>query len=152
MIYYNSHHISKSDIAAVTKTLKFGKISKGQILDKFEKSCNINLVTDLGLNLYDNVQLLIDDINSVERHIPSNWEWLDNCLGGGFLEAGKSLYVFAGETNIGKSIFLGNIAHNIAKQGKNVLLVTLEMSELLYARRICTNVTKIPMKELKQNS
>ena len=110
------------------------------------------MVTDLGLNLYDNVQLLIDDINSVERHIPSNWEWLDNCLGGGFLEAGKSLYVFAGETNIGKSIFLGNIAHNIAKQGKNVLLITLEMSELLYARRICTNVTKIPMKEMKQNS
>ena len=25
------------------------------------------------------------------------------------------------------------------------------MSELLYARRICTNVTKIPMKEMKQN-
>tara|TARA_R110000751_G_scaffold100259_7_gene194160 strand:- start:1554 stop:2858 length:1305 start_codon:yes stop_codon:yes gene_type:complete len=136
----------------VASDVSTGEVDTSEILDKFEKSCNINLVTDLGLNLYDNVQLLIDDINSVERHIPSNWEWLDNCLGGGFLEAGKSLYVFAGETNIGKSIFLGNIAHNIAKQGKNVLLVTLEMSELLYARRICTNVTKIPMKELKQNS
>ena len=135
----------------VASDVSTGEVDTSEILDKFEKSCNINLVTDLGLNLYDNVQLLIDDINSVERHIPSNWEWLDNCLGGGFLEAGKSLYVFAGETNIGKSIFLGNIAHNIAKQGKNVLLVTLEMSELLYARRICTNVTKIPMKEMKQN-
>ena len=62
------------------------------------------------------------------------------------------MYVFAGETNIGKSIFLGNIASNIAEEGKNVLLVTLEMSELLYARRICSNVTKIPMKELAQNS
>ena len=136
----------------VASDVSTGAVDTSEILDKFEKSCNINLVTDLGLNLYDNVQLLIDDINAVERHIPSNWEWLDNCLGGGFLEAGKSLYVFAGETNIGKSIFLGNIAHNIAKQGKNVLLITLEMSELLYARRICTNVTKIPMKEMKQNS
>ena len=136
----------------VASDVSTGEVDTSEILDKFEKSCNINLVTDLGLNLYDNVQLLIDDINSVERHIPSNWEWLDNCLGGGFLEAGKSLYVFAGETNIGKSIFLGNIAHNISKQGKNVLLITLEMSELLYARRICTNVTKIPMKEMKQNS
>jgi replicative DNA helicase len=135
----------------VASDVSTGEVDTSEILDKFEKSCNINLVTDLGLNLYDNVQLLIDDINAVERHIPSNWEWLDNCLGGGFLEAGKSLYVFAGETNIGKSIFLGNIAHNIAKQGKNVLLITLEMSELLYARRICTNVTKIPMKEMKQN-
>jgi len=136
----------------VAEDVSNGKVDTSVVLDKFEKSCNINLVTDLGLNLYNDIDVLIDDINSVERHIPSQWEWLDESLGGGFLEAGKSLYVFAGETNIGKSIFLGNVAHNIAKQGKNVLLVTLEMSELLYARRICTNVTKIPMKELASNT
>jgi replicative DNA helicase len=136
----------------VAEDVSSGKVDTSDVLDKFEKSCNINLVTDLGLDLYTNIDTLIDDINSVERHIPSKWEWLDECLGGGFLEAGKSLYVFAGETNIGKSIFLGNIAHNIAKEGKNVLLVTLEMSELLYARRICSNVTKVPMKEMVGNT
>tara|TARA_R100001594_G_scaffold18006_1_gene36195 strand:+ start:361 stop:1668 length:1308 start_codon:yes stop_codon:yes gene_type:complete len=136
----------------VAEDVSNGKVDTSVVLDKFEKSCNINLVTDLGLDFYGDVDKLIDDLNSVERYIPSKWEWLDNCLGGGFLEAGKALYVFAGETNIGKSIFLGNIASNIAEEGKNVLLVTLEMSELLYARRICSNVTKIPMKELAQNS
>ena len=136
----------------VAEDVSRGKVDTSDVLDKFEKSCNINLVTDLGLDLYTNINTLIDDINSVETYIPSKWEWLDNCLGGGFLEAGKSLYVFAGETNIGKSIFLGNIAHNIAQEGKNVLLITLEMSELLYARRICSNVTKIPMKELVGNT
>ena len=136
----------------VAEDVSSGQVDTSDVLDKFEKSCNINLVTDLGLDLFTNIDTLIDDINSIERHIPSKWEWLDNCLGGGFLEAGKSLYVFAGETNIGKSIFLGNIAHNIAKEGKNVLVVTLEMSELLYARRICSNVTKVPMKELVGNT
>ena len=136
----------------VAEDVSSGKVDTSDVLDKFEKSCNISLVTDLGLDLYSNIDALIDDINSVERHIPSKWEWLDECLGGGFLEAGKSLYVFAGETNIGKSIFLGNIAHNIAKEGKNVLLVTLEMSELLYARRICSNVTKVPLKEMVGNT
>jgi|TARA_R110002012_G_scaffold59081_2_gene154310 replicative DNA helicase len=136
----------------VAEDVSSGKVDTSDVLDKFEKSCNISLVTDLGLDLYTNIDALIDDINSVERHIPSKWEWLDECLGGGFLEAGKSLYVFAGETNIGKSIFLGNVAHNIAKEGKNVLLVTLEMSELLYARRICSNVTKVPMKEMVGNT
>ena len=136
----------------VAEDVSSGKVDTSVVLDKFEKSCNINLVTDLGLDFYGDVDKLIDDLNSVERYVPSKWEWLDNCLGGGFLEAGKALYVFAGETNIGKSIFLGNIASNIAEEGKNVLLVTLEMSELLYARRICSNVTKIPMKELAQNS
>ena len=136
----------------VAEDVSSGKVDTSVVLDKFEKSCNINLVTDLGLDFYGDVDKLIDDLNSVERYVPSKWEWLDNCLGGGFLEAGKALYVFAGETNIGKSIFLGNIASNIAEEGKNVLLVTLEMSELLYARRICSNVTKIPMKQLAQNS
>ena len=128
-----------------------GNVDTSVILDKFEKSCNISLVTDLGLSVQDNIDDIIEDLTKVESKIPSTWEWFDDALDGGFLEAGKSLYVFAGETNIGKSIFLGNIAANIAKQGKNVLLITLEMSELLYARRICTNISKIPMKEMASN-
>ena len=128
-----------------------GDVDTSVILDKFEKSCNISLVTDLGLGVKTNIDDIIADLTTVEDKIPSTWEWLDDSLDGGFLRAGKSLYVFAGETNIGKSIFLGNIASNIAKQGKNVLLITLEMSELLYARRICTNISKIPMKEMAVN-
>lgn len=135
----------------VASDVSKGEVDTSDVLNKFEKSCNISLVTDLGLDLFGNIDTVIDDLNAVEKHITSKWEWLDETLGGGFLEAGKALYVFAGETNIGKSIFLGNIASNIASQGKNVLLITLEMSELLYARRICTNVTKIPMKELAVN-
>lgn len=135
----------------VAEDVAGGKVDTSDVLQKFEGSCNISLVTDLGYDMFEDIDHLIDDLNSEKRYIPSKWEWLDECLGGGFLESGKSLYVFAGETNIGKSIFLGNIAHNISQQGKNVLLITLEMAELLYAQRICTNVTKIPMRELKLN-
>lgn len=135
----------------VAEDVSRGLVDTSDVLQKFESSCSISLVTDLGFNMYDDIDILIDDLNTEQSFIPSKWEWLDDTLGGGFLESGKALYVFAGETNIGKSIFLGNIAHNIASQGKNVLLVTLEMSELLYAQRICTNATKIPMKELRQN-
>jgi replicative DNA helicase len=128
-----------------------GEVDTSVILDKFEKSCNISLVTDLGLSVKDNIDDIIEDLTTVEDKIPSSWEWLDDSLDGGFIKDGKSLYVFAGETNIGKSIFLGNVATNIANQGKNVLLITLEMSELLYARRVCTNISKIPMKEMAVN-
>ena len=133
------------------EAISAGEVDTSVILDKFEKSCNISLVTDLGLSVKDNIDTIIEDLTTVEDKIPSNWEWLDDSLDGGFIKDGKSLYVFAGETNIGKSIFLGNVAANIADQGKNVLLITLEMSELLYARRICTHVSKIPMKEMAVN-
>ena len=75
-----------------------------------------------------------------ENYIPSGWDWLDRRLDGGFLESGRALYVFAGQTNVGKSIFLGNVAVNAAAQGRNVLLITLEMPELIYAKRISTQI------------
>jgi len=120
-----------------------------KILEKFEESCNISLTTELGLDMINDVNKVIENLSSKINYIPTGWTWLDEKIGGGFLQDGRSLYVFTGETNIGKSIFLGNVALNIAKQGKNVLLITLEMPEMLYAQRIGSNMTKIPLSKLR---
>jgi replicative DNA helicase len=119
------------------------------VLEAFDEICKINLHTDKGIEIFKNVDKLIDDILSEDNYIPSGWEWLDESLGGGYLEDGKALYIFAGQANIGKSIFLGNVATNIAKQGKSVLIISLEMSEMIYAKRLASNITKIPMKDFK---
>jgi replicative DNA helicase len=152
-LYTNTEQFLKEKAVFNTLLDIASEVSKGNadtsvILDKFEKSCNISLQTDMGLDLYDKIDDVIKDILFVQETIPSEWPWLDDYIGGGFQRDGRALYVFAGETNIGKSIFLGNIAANIANQGKTVLLITLEMPEILYAKRICTNVSKIPMKTL----
>lgn len=123
-------------------------VNTGEILDKFEKACGITLETDIGLDYINDVEKHIDDLQTVDDTISCGWPWLDRKMDGGFLEHGRSIYVFAGETNIGKSIFLGNIAKNIADQGKTVLLISLEMSELVYAKRITTNLTQIPIRDL----
>lgn len=136
----------------LAETISKGEINTSEALSKFEKACNINLSIDNGIDIYDDINLIIDDLTNVEEKIPSTWEWLDNALDGGFIKNGRALYVFAGETNIGKSIFLGNIASNIASQGKNVLLISLEMSELIYARRLCTNISQIPLRDLATNT
>lgn len=123
-------------------------VDTADILSKFEKACNITLATDLGLDYFNDIDKHIQDLKHVDSTIPCGWEWLDKKMDGGFLEHGRALYVFAGETNVGKSIFLGNIAKNIADQGKTVLLISLEMSELVYAKRITTNLTQIPIRHL----
>lgn len=133
----------------VAEDISNNKVDTGFILDKFEKSCNFNLSQDMGLNLYKDFNRVLEDIMADKPTIPSGWKWLDEKLDGGFLANGRALYVFAGETNVGKSIVLGNIATNIAKQGKCVLLITLEMSEMMYAKRLTSNATQVPMKELK---
>lgn len=125
-----------------------GDVDTSSILSKFEKACSITLAADLGLDYFDEIDRHIKDLTTVDGTISCGWEWLDRKLDGGFLENGRAIYVFAGETNIGKSIFLGNIAKNIADQGKTVLLISLEMSELVYAKRITTNLTQIPIRNL----
>jgi replicative DNA helicase len=134
---------------AAASDLSKGKLDTSVLLNQFEQVCNINFDKDFGLDLFNDVEKIIDDLNNEEEYVSTGWEWVDKQLGGGLLKNGRSLYVFAGETNVGKSIVLGNIAANIVNQGKNVLLITLEMSELIYARRICSNVTRIPIKDLK---
>jgi len=136
----------------VAEDVSSGKIDTSFILDKFEKSCNINLKRNIGLDLFKDIDVVINDLTMEHPVIPSTWRWLDGKLDGGFLQNGRALYIFAGETNVGKSIFLGNIASNIAKQGKTVLIISLEMSELIYAKRLASNITKIPLRTLKSET
>lgn len=136
----------------ISKDVSNGKIDTGFILDKFEKSCNVNLKTNIGLDLFKDINVLIEDLNTEQPVIPTGYKFLDRRLGGGWLKNGRSIYIFAGETNVGKSIFLGNFATNIANNGKTVLLITLEMSELVYAKRLASSVSKIPISDLKVES
>lgn len=123
-----------------------------EVLDAFEEICKICLDTERGIELFRDADKVIDDILNEDACIPTGWDWLNTALDGGYREEGKALYMFAGQANIGKSIFLGNVAANIAEQGKSVLVISLEMSEMLYAKRIASNVTKIPMKNFKTDT
>jgi len=118
-----------------------------EVLEAFDEICKISLDTEMGIEIHKDINLVIEDILRADKKISTGWNWVDESLGGGMDAHGKALYMFAGQANIGKSIVLGNLATNIAKQNKTVLLISLEMSEMLYAKRLLSNITKIPMKD-----
>jgi replicative DNA helicase len=128
-----------------------GKLDSSDLLMKMERAVGINLSTSIGMSLLDDTDHFIHELSKNESKISSGWKWLDNKISGGFCENGRALYVFIGETNVGKSIFLGNIAANVAMQGKTALVISLEMSEIMYGMRFASNLTKIPMFELKND-
>jgi replicative DNA helicase len=119
-----------------------------KLLSDVEKAVGVNLTTEKGFEVFEDIDLLVEDLNRVEPTIPSGWTWLDQKIAGGFQEKGRALYVFIGETNVGKSIFLGNIASSIALQNKTVLIISLEMPETMYARRLASSITSIPISNL----
>ena len=125
-----------------------GQIDESKILKNFESACNISLIENLGFDYLENIDEHIVELLKTEKRISTGWKWLDNHLGGGLLQDGRALYVFYGSTNVGKSIFLGNVATNILNQGKTVLLISLEMSEQVYAKRISACLSRIPSNDL----
>lgn len=128
-----------------------GSLDSSALLQKVEKAVGINLSPSIGMNLLEDVDHFIHELSKNESKISSGWKWLDEKIGGGFAENGRSLYIFIGETNVGKSIFLGNIAANVALQGKTSLIISLEMSEVMYGMRFASKLTKIPMFELRSD-
>lgn len=139
-------------LTVADKCNKTDDLDTSVILEQFEEACGINLKTDIGFDLLNEVDRHIEDLHENDSTIPTTWTWLDEKLEGGLLEQGRALYIFAGETNIGKSIILGNIAVNIAQQNKSVLLVSLEMSEKMYTKRLSSNISAIPINSLASRS
>jgi replicative DNA helicase len=116
----------------------------------FEKACNITLVNDIGLDFYGEYKKVIKDLSTQNETIPTGWDFIDSKIGGGLMKNGRALYLFLGPTNVGKSIFLGNVASNMAENGLTTVLISLEMPEMMYAKRISSHVSKIPINNIQE--
>lgn len=103
---------------------------------------NINLRFDAGLNFFEPEHHTQPTITEI---ISSGYPYFDKILGGGFLP--KTLHVFMGESNIGKSIFLANFAANFVRGGINTAYISAEMSDKRALKRIGSNLLNVPMYE-----
>lgn len=131
---------------------KVKKFSESQILDIFTKACNLSIIDDLGWNYIDRIKEFTKEITRPQMTISTGYKWLDGMLGGGWVADGKALYIFQAGTNVGKSILLGNLAVNAFLNGKCVVLITLEMSEIMYVSRLAAKINGIDVNQLKSNT
>ena len=107
---------------------------------------SINFDTDIGLDFFNPES----HIQRTSKKIETGWSFVDRVSGGGYDT--KSLIVYAGEQNIGKSIWLANDAANFVRMGHNVVFITAEMSAQKVLKRIGANLLHIPMSEYDQHS
>ena len=85
-----------------------------------------------------------------ERKMPSGWSNMDKILGGGWDHATLSLIM--GSTNVGKSMWLQNIAVNLVDNGYNVIYITLEMASRKCIKRMGAMRLKIPIDQYDELS
>jgi len=128
------------------------EVDLSKTLKLFENACGITLIDNFGLDYIDRIDEYIKTLNTVNSTFSTGFKWLDKMLDGGIVNDGKSLYIISAATNVGKSVMLTNLASNVLAQNKKIVIFTLEMSEQMYAKRVSSCITKIPLKMLKEHS
>jgi replicative DNA helicase len=92
---------------------------------------------DTGLNFFNHEA----HIQIPKNGTPTGFPFFDKALGGGWNV--KSLVVFQGRPKVGKSMVLGNIAARAFQMGNVTGLVTVELPERQYMKRIGSNLLNI---------
>jgi len=85
-----------------------------------------------------------------ENKLPFDLEMFNKITDGGL--PNKTLNIALAGTGVGKSLFMCHMAAGALAQGKNVLYITLEMSEEKIAERIDANMMNVNIGELKDLS
>jgi archaellum biogenesis ATPase FlaH len=103
--------------------------------------------SDLGLDFFN-----VDshDQKDTEK-VSTGYNFIDRLLSGGY-DKGGNLIVYAGEQNIGKSIFLANDAANFVKMGTNTVVITAEMAAHKFVKRIGSNLLTIPINDYSEKA
>lgn len=131
------------------------------LVKELEKSINFNLDINVGLSARSDMPEILKRLNVSATAVPSSIyaireftspedeSAIKKDCGGWFR---KSLSLFLGQPNVGKTIMLCNEAAYAYATGHNVLYVSLEMGEEFIHQRIIANVCDIGLQQVKKQS
>lgn len=121
-------------------------IGRGAIPEMLSKALSVSFDTNIGHDFMENVSDRYDYYHRVESKIPFDLQMLNSITKGGLKR--KTFNILMAATGIGKSLFMCHFAAANMAQGKNVLYITMEMSEEETAKRIDCNLLNVSMDDL----
>jgi len=126
------------------KQKKFGKIE-----EQIRQALSVSRDVDLGTDYFGDVEERYKRLSSthVNAQFRTPFETINQELEGGL--APKELAMVVAPPGVGKSLFLANQAARSVMDGKDVLYVSLEMSEDRVAQRLDSIFTRIKQPQLK---
>ena len=123
-----------------------GKRSQGEIPDLLKEALSVSFDTNIGHDFLIDSDRRYDFYHTEEEKLPFDLDYFNKITKGGL--PNKTLNIALAGTGVGKTLFMGHVAANCLMMGKNVLYITMEMSEERIAERIDANLLNIPMREL----
>jgi replicative DNA helicase len=123
------------------------KLSNNVLPELLAEALAVNFDTDIGHDYIDNSDDRYEFYHRSEEHMPFDLEMFNKITKGGLVN--KSLNVALAGTGVGKSLFMCHVAAGALTQMKNVLYITMEMSEERVAERIDANLMNVPIDQLE---
>jgi len=137
--------------AAILKSAdKLERKEYGTVEGIIKAATEIGLAKDFGTDYWEDPAGRIQAIKDSRGQNSTGWLTFDRYLYGGF-NTGE-LNIFAGGSGSGKSLFMQNLALNWALQGKNVVYISLELSEELCSMRLDAMLTGMGTKDVMKNA
>lgn len=121
-------------------------LAKGAIPQILQDALAVTFDPHVGMDYFDDAGTRYDLYHRPESKIPFDLSILNKVTKGGVPE--KTLNVLVGGVNVGKSLALCHLASGYLAQGKDVLYVTLELSEEMVTQRIDSNLMNISTDDL----
>ena len=119
---------------------------KGEIPDILKDALSVSFDQHIGHDFIEDSDDRFISYNTVEDKLPFDLEMMNKITKGGL--PNKTLNVIMAGTGVGKSLFMCHCASNNLMMGKNVLYISMEMSEEKIAERIDANLMNLPIQDL----
>ncbi len=107
----------------------------------------VSFDSHVGHDYLDDFAHRYDFYHRIEEKIPFDLDMFNKITKGGLSR--KTLNIALAGTGVGKSLFMCHVAAGALTAGRNVLYITMEMSEERIAERIDANLLNLTMDELK---
>lgn len=134
----------------VIRSVSGEKVADTNFADRFVEADSFNFDESIGLDYFKELDRIHEEVIKNEVLIHTGIKTLDYLMFGGLHE--KTLNLILASTNIGKTLIMCSLAVNIVRQGKNVLYVTFEDSELKIGGRVTQNFGDITQAQMKAMS
>ena len=121
-------------------------IGRGAIPELLTKALSVSFDTNIGHDFTENASDRYDYYHRKEAQLPFDLELFNAVTAGGLKR--KTFNVLMAATGIGKSLFMCHFSAANLTMGKNVLYITMEMSEEEVAKRVDCNLMNISMNDL----
>ena len=124
-------------------------IDKNGIPSLLSDALGISFSSNLGHNYWKDSEAHWDKINSFEAKQPMSSALMNKFTAGGIPTGDGSLNCICSPINCGKSIHLIQQAADWIIAGKDVLFISMEMSEAMVRERIDTNIMQMSFGDIK---